>query len=252
MAVPPALGPSSLRVWRGTQAPPRRSRLLPLLPRAREWGWVTGTLPSFVAAAPVAPAHSCALLSADRRALLAAVRRRWALPVRYMLPGPPASTSIQEPAAAVWCFRGRQRFSGVGASLRPPLLRCCRRLLVVGRSSCPFCIEVSRTLTDMGLHFTYFQGERRRSDGVIGRQEGRHCPAGILRARVAPALPHTSPQGPSCLCGGNLCIPRGKEAAPVHSLFLATAPPRQHGRRLWFWDAACDSGTLLAVLGRCV
>ena len=32
------------------------------------------------------------------------------------------------------------------------------RLVVVGRSTCPFCIEVSRTLTEMGLPFLYFQG----------------------------------------------------------------------------------------------
>ena len=32
------------------------------------------------------------------------------------------------------------------------------RVVVVGRSTCPFCIEVSRTLADMGLSFPYFLG----------------------------------------------------------------------------------------------
>lgn len=36
----------------------------------------------------------------------------------------------------------------------PPLLPC--RIVVVGRSTCPFCIEVTRTLADMGLAFPYF------------------------------------------------------------------------------------------------
>ena len=32
------------------------------------------------------------------------------------------------------------------------------QLLVVGRSTCPFCIEVTRTFADMGLPYTYYQG----------------------------------------------------------------------------------------------
>ena len=41
----------------------------------------------------------------------------------------------------------------VSASLVP-------QVLVVGRSTCPFCIEVTRTLADMGLRFPYLQGAR--------------------------------------------------------------------------------------------
>lgn len=38
-----------------------------------------------------------------------------------------------------------------------PVPYCCR-LLLVGRSTCPFCIEVSRTFSEMGLPYTYYQG----------------------------------------------------------------------------------------------
>ena len=31
-------------------------------------------------------------------------------------------------------------------------------IVVVGRSTCPFCIEITRTLADMGLTFPYFLG----------------------------------------------------------------------------------------------
>jgi hypothetical protein len=40
----------------------------------------------------------------------------------------------------------------------PPTHPPTRRIVVVGRSTCPFCIEVTRTLTGLGLSFPYFLG----------------------------------------------------------------------------------------------
>ena len=38
--------------------------------------------------------------------------------------------------------------------LPPPL-----QVVVVGRSTCPFCIEVTRTLVDLGVRFPYLCSE---------------------------------------------------------------------------------------------
>lgn len=53
-------------------------------------------------------------------------------------------------------LRGRRSLSQPRLAPLPP---CCKhRLVVVGRSTCPFCIEISRTFSEMGLHFVYYQG----------------------------------------------------------------------------------------------
>lgn len=36
---------------------------------------------------------------------------------------------------------------------------CLLQVVVVGRSTCPFCIEITRTLAGMGLSFPYFLSE---------------------------------------------------------------------------------------------
>ena len=41
-------------------------------------------------------------------------------------------------------------------NLTPPLHPSVCRIVVVGRSTCPFCIEVTRTLADLGIAFPYF------------------------------------------------------------------------------------------------
>ena len=46
-------------------------------------------------------------------------------------------------------------------------------MVVFGRSTCPFCIEVTRTLaTDMGLSFPYYQGARVECVGGVGADGG--------------------------------------------------------------------------------
>lgn len=93
---------------------------------------------------------------------------------------PAAPSLLHWGFASLLCCRSMRWLAGLQvrrANILPFLSRCCR-VVVVGRSTCPFCIEVTRTLGDMGLAFPYFLTDKLAAGTQVRRGA---CRAGLLR-----------------------------------------------------------------------